>query len=180
MNVIQTAIPDVLILEPEIFTDTRGFFFESFNEKSMRDAGIDGDFVQDNHSRSRVNVLRGMHYQINHPQGKLIRVVAGEIFDVAVDIRRRSPTFGKWVGITLSAENKNIAWIPPGFAHGFLVMSEHAEVLYKTTNYWSPQDERTLLWNDASLGIKWPLQGQPLLSARDMAGAPFNAAEIFE
>ena len=158
MNVIQTKISDVLIVEPKVFADARGFFYESFNKKLMQAAGITGDFVQDNHSRSIKNVLRGLHYQIKQPQGKLIRATVGEIFDVAVDIRRRSPTFGKWVGFNLSEQNRRMAWIPPGFAHGFLVLSEHAEVLYKTTDYWAPQFERTIIWNDGNLGITWPIQ----------------------
>ncbi len=180
MNVIQTAIPDVLIIEPKVFTDARGFFYESFNKKTMQTAGITGDFVQDNHSRSARNVLRGLHYQITHPQGKLVRVIAGEVFDVAVDIRRRSPTFGKWVGMNLSAENRRMAWIPPGFAHGFLVLSEFSEVLYKTTDYWAPQSERTIVWNDRDLAIAWPTGEQPQLSAKDNAGAVFSEAEVFE
>jgi dTDP-4-dehydrorhamnose 3,5-epimerase len=180
MNVIQTNISDVLIVEPKVFADARGFFYESFNKKLMQAAGITGDFVQDNHSRSIKNVLRGLHYQIKQPQGKLIRATVGEIFDVAVDIRRRSPTFGKWVGFNLSEQNRRMAWIPPGFAHGFLVLSEHAEVLYKTTDYWAPQFERTIVWNDGSLGITWPIQGDPQLSAKDIAGATINEAEVFE
>jgi len=180
MNVIQTNISDVLIVEPKVFADARGFFYESFNKKLMQAAGITGDFVQDNHSRSIKNVLRGLHYQIKQPQGKLIRATVGEIFDVAVDIRRRSPTFGKWVGFNLSEQNRRMAWIPPGFAHGFLVLSEHAEVLYKTTDYWAPQFERTIIWNDGSLGITWPIQGDPQLSAKDIAGVTINEAEVFE
>ena len=180
MNVIQTDISGVLIVEPKVFADTRGFFYESFNKKFMQSVGITGDFVQDNHSRSVGNVLRGLHYQIRQPQGKLIRAIVGEIFDVAVDIRRRSPTFGKWVGFNLSAQNRRMAWVPPGFAHGFLVLSEYAEVLYKTTDYWAPQFERTIIWNDDSLGITWPIQGVPQLSAKDMAGVTINEAEVFE
>lgn len=180
MNVIPTVIPDVLILEPKVFTDARGFFYESFNKKAMHAAGIMGDFVQDNHSRSARNVLRGLHYQIMQPQGKLVRAVAGAIFDVAVDIRRRSPTFGQWVSMNLSAENRRMAWIPPGFAHGFLVLSEIAEVLYKTTDYWAPQFERTIVWNDRNLAIAWPVQGEPQISAKDKAGTVFTEAEIFE
>ena len=180
MNIIQTDIPDVLIVEPKVFTDARGFFYESFNSKAMQAAGMTGDFVQDNHSRSARNVLRGLHYQIRQPQGKLVRAVAGEIFDVAVDIRRRSPTFGKWVGMKLSAENKHMAWIPPGFAHGFLVLSEFAEVLYKTTDYWAPQFERTIVWNDRDLAIAWPAAEEPQFSAKDKVGAVFHEAELFE
>jgi len=180
MNVIPTNISDVLIVEPKVFADARGFFYESFNKKLMQAAGITGDFVQDNHSHSIKNVLRGLHYQIKQPQGKLVRATVGEIFDVAVDIRRRSPTFGKWVGFNLSEQNRRMAWIPPGFAHGFLVLSEHAEVLYKTTDYWAPQFERTIVWNDGSLGITWPIQGDPQLSAKDIAGVTINEAEVFE
>ena len=182
MNVIQTAIPDVLIVEPKVFTDARGIFYESFNKKVMQAAGIAGDFVQDNQSRSMKNVLRGLHYQIKQPQGKLVRVVSGEIYDVAVDIRRHSPTFGKWVGMNLSADNRRMAWIPPGFAHGFLTLSESAEVLYKTTDYWAPQFERTIVWNDRKLAIAWPTGSgsDPQLSAKDKAGAAFSEAELFE
>ena len=180
MNVIQTAVPDVLIVEPKVFADARGFLYESFNKRAMQAAGISGDFVQDNHTRSARNVLRGLHYQIKQPQGKLVRAIVGEVFDVAVDIRKRSPTFGKWVGINLSAENRRMAWIPSGFAHGFLVLSEYAEVLYKTTDYWAPQFERTIIWSDRKLGITWPIQGEPQLSAKDSAGVIFIEAEIFE
>jgi len=180
MNVIQTNISDVLIVEPKVFADARGFFYESFNKKLMQAAGITGDFVQDNHSRSIKNVLRGLHYQIKQPQGKLIRATVGEIFDVAVDIRRRSPTFGKWVGFNLSEQNRRMAWIPPGFAHGFLVLSEHAEVLYKTTDYWAPQFERTIAWNDRDLAIAWPTREEPQLSAKDKTGAAFGEAEMIE
>lgn len=180
MKVLQTDVPDVLIFEPNVFTDARGFFYESFNKRVMREAGVAPDFVQDNHSRSAHNVLRGLHYQIEQPQGKLVRALAGEIFDVAVDLRRSSATFGKWVGMNLSAENKRMAWIPPGFAHGFLVLSENAEVMYKTTDYWSPQHERTIIWNDPGLSIKWPIRQQPVLSSKDMAGRRFDEAETFE
>jgi dTDP-4-dehydrorhamnose 3,5-epimerase len=179
MNVIQTAVPDVLIVEPKVFADARGFLYESFNKKAMQAAGISGDFVQDNHTRSDRNVLRGLHYQIKQPQGKLVRVIVGEVFDVAVDIRKSSTTFGRWVGFNLSAENKRMAWIPPGFAHGFLVLSDYAEVLYKTTDYWEPQYERTIIWNDRDLSITWPIHGSPQLSAKDMAGVTLNEAEIF-
>jgi dTDP-4-dehydrorhamnose 3,5-epimerase len=180
MNIIQTTIPDVLLVEPKVFTDARGFFYESYNKKAMQAAGITGDFVQDNHSRSARNVLRGLHYQIQQPQGKLVRAVVGEIYDVAVDIRKNSPTFGKCVGFNLSAENKRMAWIPSGFAHGFLVLSEFAEVLYKTTDYWAPQFERTIVWNDRDLAIVWPNSGEPQLSVKDKAGAAFREAELFE
>ncbi len=181
MNVIQTEIADVLILEPRVFGDDRGFFFESFNAKVFQEkTGLDLNFVQDNHSRSLKNVLRGLHYQIQQAQGKLVRVVAGEIFDVAVDIRKNSPTFGSWVSCILSAENKRQFWVPAGFAHGFLVTSDSAEVLYKTTDYYAPQHERSLLWNDPKLAIAWPLAGnQPILSAKDQAGLTLPMAEVF-
>ena len=180
MKVVPTAIPDVLILEPRVFGDARGFFMESYNRRTFREAtGVDVEFVQDNHSKSARNVLRGLHYQVRQPQGKLVRVVSGEVYDVAVDIRRGSPTFGKWAGFTLSAESKRMAWIPPGFAHGFLVISESAEFLYKTTDYYAPEHERTMLWNDPALGIDWPLQGEPLLAEKDRKGATLGEAEVF-
>ncbi|MGB3191736.1 MAG: dTDP-4-dehydrorhamnose 3,5-epimerase [Limnoraphis sp.] len=182
MNVIPTEIPEVLILEPKVFGDERGFFFESFNQKSFADqTGVTTAFVQDNHSRSRQGVLRGLHYQTEQVQGKLLRVVAGEIFDVAVDIRKSSPTFGQWVGCIISAENKRQFWVPPEFAHGFLVLSEVAEVLYKTTDYYAPQHERSILWNDPDLGIEWPLDGiTPVLSAKDKDGKTFKTADVFQ
>ena len=179
MKRIPTTIPEVLLLEPKVFGDDRGYFYESWNKRSFAELGIDADFVQDNHSKSQRNVVRGLHYQIEHAQGKLIRVTAGAVYDVAVDLRRSSPTFGQWVGFTLSAEDKRMAWIPPGFAHGFCVTSESAEFLYKTTDYWNPAHERTLLWNDAQLAIPWPLTGEPLLAAKDIAGKPLSAAETF-
>jgi len=179
MNIIKTEIPDVLIIEPKVFGDARGFFFESFNQQAMADMGITAPFVQDNHSRSAKNVLRGLHYQIRQPQGKLVRVVVGEVYDVAVDVRKSSPTFGQWVGFNLSAENKRMAWIPPGFAHGFLVVSDYAEFLYKTTDFWAPQHERCIRWDDPDLGIAWPLQGEPLLAAKDSAGLQLKDAEVF-
>ena len=179
MKVIPTAIPDVLLLEPKVFGDERGFFFESWNKRSFAEFGITADFVQDNHSKSQKNVLRGLHYQIEHAQGKLVRVTAGAVYDVAVDLRRSSPTFGQWVGFTLSAEDKRMAWIPPGFAHGFCVTSDSAEFLYKTTDYYSPAHERTLLWNDPQLAIPWPLSGEPLLAAKDVTGTPLVQAETF-
>jgi dTDP-4-dehydrorhamnose 3,5-epimerase len=179
MQVIPAAIPDVLLIEPKVFGDARGFFLESWNERAFLKAGIKARFVQDNHSRSARNVVRGLHYQIKQPQGKLIRVTAGEVFDVAVDIRRSSPTFGKWIGNKLSGENKLMMWIPPGFAHGFSVLSEYAEFLYKTTDYYSPEHERTILWNDPDLAISWQVSGEPLLSANDRAGIPFAKAEAF-
>ena len=180
MKAIPTEIPDVLILEPRIFGDERGFFFESYNATRFRElTGFNGEFVQDNHSRSAQGVLRGLHYQIRQPQGKLVRVVAGEVYDVAVDLRRSSPTFGQWIGVTLSAENKRQLWIPSGFAHGFYVVSEMAEFLYKTTDYYAPEHERTLRWNDPQLGIDWPLAGKPTLSTKDQHGIPFSSAEYF-
>jgi len=181
MNIIKTNLPDVLIIEPRVFGDARGFFYESFNQKTWREkTGIDAIFVQDNHSRSEKNVLRGLHYQIRQPQGKLVRVVRGAVFDVAVDLRRKSPTFGWWVGTELSGENKRQLWIPVGFAHAFLVLSDVAEFLYKTTDYWAPEHERTIIWNDSDLAIAWPLQSPPLLSAKDAKGTPFKEAEVFE
>jgi len=179
MNIIKTEIPEILIIEPKVFGDARGFFFESYNQKAMADAGITAAFVQDNHSRSAKNVLRGLHYQIQQPQGKLVRVVVGEVYDVAVDLRKSSPTFGQWVGFNLSAENKRMAWIPPGFAHGFMVVSDYAEFLYKTTDFWAPQHERCIRWDDPDLGIAWPLQGDPLLAAKDSAGLQLKDAEVF-
>jgi dTDP-4-dehydrorhamnose 3,5-epimerase len=180
MKIVLTEIPEVLILEPRVFGDERGFFYESYNERAFAEkTGVTTHFVQDNHSRSIKNVLRGLHYQIQQPQGKLVRVVVGEVFDVAVDLRKSSPTFGKWVGCLLSAENKRQFWIPEGFAHGFVVLSEVAEFLYKTTNYYAPQYERTLLWNDPDLAIDWSLQDEPILSAKDRAGQPLKMAEVF-
>ncbi|GAB4129344.1 MAG: dTDP-4-dehydrorhamnose 3,5-epimerase [Sideroxydans sp.] len=181
MQAIQTSIPDVLILEPKVFGDARGFFFESFNARRFRElTGRTADFVQDNHSRSARGVLRGLHYQIQQAQGKLVRVVAGEVFDVAVDLRRSSPTFGQSVCVHLNAENKRMLWIPEGFAHGFLVLSDSAEFLYKTTDYWAPQHERCIAWNDPTLAIQWPLAGSsPLLSAKDAAGSLLRDAELF-
>jgi dTDP-4-dehydrorhamnose 3,5-epimerase len=170
----------VLIVEPTVFGDDRGFFLESFNERAMREIGIDAHFVQDNHSRSQRNVLRGLHYQINQPQGKLVRVVDGTVFDVAVDIRRNSSTFGKWVGVELSAENKRMFWMPAGIAHGFVVLSDSADFVYKATDYYAPEFERTILWNDQDLGIEWSLAGEPVLSSKDVAGKSFREAEVFE
>lgn len=179
MNVIHTDIPDVLILEPKVFGDSRGFFFESFNEQVFRAAtGVTAHFVQDNHSRSARGVLRGLHYQIEQPQGKLVRCTQGEVFDVAADIRRDSPTFGKWFGAILSEENKRQMWVPPGLAHGFLVLSDSADFLYKTTEYYAPQHERAIRWNDPDLGIVWPLTCSPLLSAKDTTAPLFEKAEF--
>ncbi len=180
MNIVRAEIPDVLIVEPKVFGDSRGFFFESFNQQQFEQlTGVAPSFVQDNHSRSARGVLRGLHYQIHQPQGKLVRVIAGEVFDVCVDMRRSSPTFGKSVCVTLSADNHRQLWIPPGFAHGFLVTSESADFVYKTTDYYAPEYERSVLWNDAALAIPWPLQGEPLLSAKDKAGMPLAQAETF-
>ncbi len=179
MKTTPTALPDILLIEPRVFGDERGFFFESYNRRALAEAGLVADFVQDNHSRSTRGVLRGLHYQIERAQGKLVRATAGEVFDVAVDMRRSSPTFGRWMGIVLSAENKRMLWIPPGFAHGFLVLSDAAEFLYKTTDYWYPEFERTLLWNDPVIGIEWPLSGAPTLAAKDVAGRPLALAEAY-
>lgn len=180
MQIHTTAIPDVLILEPKVFGDDRGFFYESFNQQRFADlTGITANFVQDNHSKSSRNVLRGLHYQIQQPQGKLVRVTAGEVFDVAVDLRASSATFGQWAGVTLSAENKRQLWIPEGFAHGFIVLSESAEFLYKTTDYWAPEFERSILWNDPALGIIWPGDGEPMLSDKDKLGKLLADAEVF-
>ena len=179
MKVTPTALPDVLLIEPRVFSDERGFFFESWNQRAFAAAGLDATFVQDNHSRSVRNVLRGLHYQIEHAQGKLVRVCAGEVLDVAVDVRRSSPTFGQSISVTLSAQDKRMLWIPPGFAHGFLVLSDAAEFLYKTTDYWYAEHERTLLWNDPALGIDWPLSGAPLLAAKDAAGRPLALTDVY-
>ncbi len=180
MKVAATAIPGLLLLEPAIHEDERGFFFESFNQKRFEDAtGLNIRFVQDNHSRSVKRVLRGLHYQIRRPQGKLLRVTAGEVFDVAVDLRRSSTTFGKFVGLVLSAANKKQLWIPEGFAHGYLVLSDAAEVLYKTTDYYAPEHERCLIWNDPDVGIDWPKVDEPILSAKDRLGLPLGKAEVF-
>jgi dTDP-4-dehydrorhamnose 3,5-epimerase len=180
MRKISTSLPGVVIIEPRVFGDERGFFLESYNEKVFAELGIDERFVQDNHSSSRRNVLRGLHYQIQHPQGKLVRVVEGEIVDVAVDVRRSSPTFGGWEAVHLSGENKRMLWIPPGFAHGFRVSSESAQVLYKTTDYYAPKHERTLSWNDPDLKIDWELDGDPIVSAKDQRGCALRDAEVFE
>lgn len=181
MQVIPTAIPEVIILEPKVFQDDRGFFFESFNAKIFEQkTGLQRDFVQDNHSKSSKNVLRGLHYQLPpKAQGKLVRVVQGEVFDVAVDLRKSSPTFSRWVGVRLSANNKRQLWIPEGFAHGFLVLSETAEFLYKTTDYYAPECERNLQWNDPAIGIQWPMEGEPKLAAKDATCGLLNNAEVF-
>ena len=179
MKIVPTAIPDILIIEPKIFSDERGFFYESYNQKAFtQETGIAVYFVQDNHSCSKYNVIRGLHYQIHQPQGKLIRAIAGTIQDIAVDIRKNSPTFGQWVSCIISAENKHLLWIPPGFAHGFLVLSETAQVIYKTTDYYAPQHERCILWNDPDLAIDWKITTTPIVSAKDRAGQLFKKAEF--
>lgn len=181
MKVISTAIPDVLVLEPKVLGDARGFFFESFNQRAFQQAtGLDVQFVQDNHSRSAKGVLRGLHYQIQQPQGKLVRVVRGAVFDVAVDIRKSSVTFGRWVGVELTEDNHRQLWIPPGFAHGFVVISESADFLYKTTDYYAPQHERCIAYNDPAIGIRWPLDAPPRLSVKDQTGGRLGEAEVFE
>ncbi|GAB4058037.1 dTDP-4-dehydrorhamnose 3,5-epimerase [Uliginosibacterium sediminicola] len=182
MNVISTSIPDLLILEPKVFGDSRGFFLESFNARTFKEAtGVDTEFVQDNHSRSGQGVLRGLHYQMRQPQGKLVRVTSGRVFDVAVDLRRSSPTFGQWAGVELSGENHRQFWIPPGFAHGFVVLSESADFLYKATNYYAPEFERSLYWNDPDVAIAWPLEGlSPKLAAKDEAGKLWADCDKFE
>jgi dTDP-4-dehydrorhamnose 3,5-epimerase len=180
MNFIPSNIPDVLIIEPKVFEDERGFFFESYQQQRFEAFGISYEFVQDNHSRSRAGVLRGLHYQIRQPQGKLVRAVSGEVFDVAVDIRRNSPTFGKWMGMNLSAQNKKMLWIPPGFAHGFYVLSDWAEILYKATDYYAPQWECTLKWNDPAIDIHWPLGPEPIVSSKDAVGLALSQAVLFE
>ena len=180
LKVTPTSLPEVLVIEPRVFGDDRGFFFESYNRAAFAKAtGLELDFVQDNHSRSVQGVLRGMHYQIRQPQGKLVRIVSGRVFDVAVDMRRSSPRMGRWAGVELSAENKKQLWIPPGFAHGFLVLSESADFLYKTTDYYAPEHERCVIWSDPDIGIRWPLEGQPTLAPKDQAGKALKEAETF-
>lgn len=180
MHVIETGLPGVLILEPRVFGDSRGFFMESFNARAFEDAtGLRQEFVQDNHSRSARGVLRGLHYQIHEAQGKLVRVTRGRVFDVAVDLRRSSATFGQWAGAELSEENNLQMWVPEGFAHGFVVLSESADFLYKTTGYYAPEHERCLMWNDPAVGVDWPFEGGPVLSAKDQAGLPLNECEVF-
>lgn len=181
MHVTATSLPEVLIIEPKVFDDERGFFFESFNRELLAETvGITTDFVQDNHSHSTKSVLRGLHYQVQHPQGKLVRVVRGSVFDVVVDIRKRSPNFGRWVGVELNERNCRVLWVPPGFAHGFLVISKSADFLYKTTDYWRPEHERCIRWDDPTIGIDWPLDAQPTLSAKDAQGKSIADAELFE
>ena len=180
MKIEHSAIADVLLLEPKVFSDERGFFMETWNARSFANLGINAHFVQDNHSRSSKNVLRGLHYQISQPQGKLVRATVGEIWDVAVDLRRGSKSFGRWIAATLSAESHRMLWVPAGFAHGFITLSDYAEVQYKTTDYYAPAHERTLLWNDPALGISWPLAGAPMLADKDRRGTPLASAETFD
>lgn len=179
MRFIKTEIPDVIIIEPRVFGDERGFFMETWQRRVFAENGIDADFVQDNHSMSGQGILRGLHYQIRQPQGKLVRTIAGEVFDVAVDLRRNSPWFGKWVGVALSARNRRMLWVPPGFAHGFYVVSDQAEFVYKCTDFYAPEHERCIIWNDGDLNISWPLQGEPVLSDKDRLGVPLRQAECF-
>jgi dTDP-4-dehydrorhamnose 3,5-epimerase len=180
MKKTATSLPGILLLEPRVFGDNRGFFLESYNRRTFAELGITDSFVQDNHSYSEKNVVRGLHYQIRQPQGKLVRAIAGEILDAVLDLRRASPTFGKWETFTLSGENKRMLWIPPGFAHGFRVASAHAHVLYKTTDFYAPEHERTVLWNEPSLRIDWQLDGEPIVSSKDQVGVSFEAAAKFE
>lgn len=180
IHVTSTALPDVKLIEPKVFGDARGYFYESFNAREFsQGVGSDVEFVQDNHSRSTKGVLRGLHYQIEHAQGKLVRVIEGEVFDVAVDIRRSSPHFGKWVGVVLSADNHRQLWVPPGFAHGFVVLSEAAQFLYKTTDYWFPEHERSIFWNDPEIGIAWPIDGEPVLAPKDAAGKRLSESDVY-
>lgn len=179
MNVLETALPGVLILEPKVFGDARGFFMESYNRRRFAELGLPEEFVQDNHSRSARGVLRGLHYQIRQPQGKLVRVTRGAVYDVAVDLRRASPSFGRWAGVELTEDNHRMLWIPPGFAHGFLVLSDTADFLYKTTDYYAPEHERCIRWDDPDIGIAWPLTGEPLLSAKDREGRRLREAEVY-
>lgn len=181
MRIVDEALNGVVLLEPKVFGDERGFFMETFNQRVFHSlTGVIADFVQDNHSRSARGVLRGLHYQIRQPQGKLVRVAVGSVFDVAVDMRRSSPSFGQWYGAELSESNKRQLWVPPGFAHGFVVLGDHADCLYRTTDYWAPEFERSLAWNDPTVGVVWPLSGEPILSAKDRAGVPFAQAETYE
>jgi len=181
VKVIKTEIPEVLLLEPRVFEDARGFFLESYNRRTFKEAtGLDAEFVQDNQSFSVRNVLRGLHYQVRQPQGKLVAVMAGEIYDVAVDLRRGSATFGKWVGVTLTGGSHRMLWVPEGFAHGYIVLTEHAIVLYKTTDFYAPEHERTILWKDPDLNIRWPLEGKPIVSEKDGGASMFGSAEVFE
>lgn len=180
MQATPLAIPEIVLLTPRVFSDHRGTFFESFNARVFRETtGADVEFVQDNHSSSKAHVIRGLHYQVRHAQGKLVRVVAGSVYDVVVDMRKSSSMFGQWVGIELTAEDRSMLWVPPGFAHGFYVTSDAAEVLYKTTDYWAPEHERTLLWNDPAVGVEWPLTGDPVLTPKDEAGSPLAKCEVY-
>lgn len=179
MKVTNTNIPDVKIFEPKVFGDDRGFFYESYNKQILAELGLHAEFVQDNHSKSTKGVLRGIHYQIQHPQGKLVRVTAGEVYDIAVDLRKSSPSFGQWIGVNLSANNKRMLWVPEGFGHAFLVLSETAEFLYKTTDYYYPAFDRCIIWNDPTLAIDWPIDNAPTLSAKDSQGKLFNEAEVY-
>jgi dTDP-4-dehydrorhamnose 3,5-epimerase len=179
MNILPTKLPEVLLIEPRVFGDARGFFMESWNRKTFAALGLDLDFVQDNHSRSAQGVLRGLHYQIENPQGKLVRVTSGAVYDVAVDLRKSSPNFGKWTGHELTAENHHMLWVPPGFGHGFVVLSDSADFLYKTTEYYAPEHERCVLWNDPAIGIVWPIAGEPRLSAKDQVGSLLREAEVY-
>jgi dTDP-4-dehydrorhamnose 3,5-epimerase len=181
VKVVATDLPGVLIIEPKVFGDERGFFYESYNERDFREkTGLDVRFVQDNHSRSARGVLRGLHYQIQQPQGKLVRATVGSVYDVVVDVRKSSPTFGKWLGVELSAENKRIVWVPPGYAHGFVVTSDYAEFMYKTTEYWAPEHERCIIWNDPDIGIDWPVKSAPVLAAKDRMGKRLADAEVYD
>ncbi|KVK77461.1 dTDP-4-dehydrorhamnose 3,5-epimerase [Burkholderia cepacia] len=181
IHITSTALPEVKLIEPKVFGDARGYFYESFNEREFsQGVGSDVAFVQDNHSRSTKGVLRGLHYQIEHAQGKLVRVIEGEVFDVAVDIRRSSPNFGKWVGVVLSADNHRQLWVPPGFAHGFVVLSAAAQFLYKTTDYWFPEHERSIVWNDPEIAIAWPIDGEPVLASKDAAGKRLSESDVYE
>jgi len=179
MQLVDTSIPDIKIIEPKVFGDDRGFFYESWNQATFAELGLDLKFVQDNHTRSSKSVLRGLHYQIQKPQGKLVRVVAGSVYDVVIDLRKSSPTFRKWEGFTLSEKNRRLLWVPPGFGHGFLSLEDRTELLYRCTEFYAPEHERSLLWNDAELGIDWPLDGEPLLSAKDAEGLPLAQADTF-
>ena len=181
MIATRLALPEIVLLQPKVFSDHRGNFYESFNARALREAiGLDVDFVQDNHSTSRAHVIRGLHYQVRQPQGKLVRVISGSVFDVVVDLRRSSPTFGRWLGVPLSAEERSMLWVPPGFAHGFYVTSDEAQFLYKTTDYWAPEHERTLLWNDPAVGVEWQLTGTPVINGKDEAGSPLAKCDVYE
>jgi dTDP-4-dehydrorhamnose 3,5-epimerase len=180
MKATKLALPEIVLLTPRVFSDHRGSFFESFNARVFRETtGVEAEFVQDNHSTSKAQVIRGLHYQVKHAQGKLVRVIAGSVYDVVVDMRKSSSSFGRWVGVALTADDRSMLWVPPGFAHGFYVTSDTAEVLYKTTDYWAPEHERTLLWNDPAVGVEWPLTGDPVLTPKDEAGSPLAKSEVY-